>query len=75
MDTPYVTRAEAARLLRCSLATVDRLARGGVLTRLKRGDTHTVLFRTEEVLAIARHGTASGRRVGGHDSLTYRSVL
>lgn len=56
----YLTRAEAAQLLRMSERTVDRLADDGLLPRLRpRG--RTVRFRASDVRAVLdRRGTTHG---------------
>ena len=48
------TRAEAARLLACSVATVIRLQRDGRLSgpRLTNKPTGQVYFRREDILAL-----------------------
>ena len=48
------TRAEAARLLACSVATVIRLQRNGRLSglRLTNKPTGQVYFRREDILAL-----------------------
>jgi len=50
------TRAEAARLLACSVATIIRLQREGRLSglRLTNRQTGQVYFHREEVLELAR---------------------
>lgn len=50
------TRAEAARLLACSVATVIRLQRDGQLSglRLTNKRTGQVYFRREDILALIK---------------------
>lgn len=73
----YVTRAEAAALMRCSPATVARYDRKGQLTRYYRGGTQTVIYLREEVLQLvrpARNAEMRTRSVGKVTTTHYRDV-
>jgi hypothetical protein len=60
-QTPILcTRAEAARLLGCSVATVTRLQREGRLCGLRLTDRQTgqFYFRREDIVALVQPGAA-----------------
>ena len=63
-QTPILcTRAEAARLLACSVATIIRLQREGRLcgVRLTGRRTGQVYFRREDVIALVRSEAANAQ--------------
>lgn len=53
-DSPFLTRKEAAKLLRCSTTTIDNYRRSGKLTRARLGGNQgrKVLFLRDEVLKL-----------------------
>lgn len=50
--TEYLTRTEAAALLRVSVSTIDRRARAGDLPRHRIAGGRTVRFRRDDVAAL-----------------------
>lgn len=60
VTTEYLTRAEAALLLRVSLATLDRYRARGVLTTRRLPGGRTVRFRRADVLALLTEERGSG---------------
>lgn len=53
MRERYLTRAEAANMLRVSQTTIDNYRRGGKLTRYTGANDFTVLFRLSELEALS----------------------
>jgi len=53
-DSPYLTREEAAKVLRCSLSTIDNYRRTGKLPRSKLGGSQgkKILFLRDDVLRL-----------------------
>jgi excisionase family DNA binding protein len=53
-DSPFLTRKEAAKLLRCSATTIDNYRRSGKLTRARLGgnEGRKVLFLRDDVLKL-----------------------
>ena len=54
-ERPYLTKSESAKLLRCSISTIDNYRREGKLTRVRLGGDQgrKVLFHRQQVLALA----------------------
>lgn len=61
-DPEYLTRQEAADLLRVDVQTIDRYANAGRLTRLRVGPRRT-LFRSAQVRALIERGTENDEGV------------
>lgn len=58
-DPEYLTRQEAADLLRVDVQTIDRYAKGGRLTRYRVG--RRTLFRSVQVRALVERGEESAQ--------------
>lgn len=57
MTSPWMTREEAAEYLRCSVPTIDRYARSGLLPKHRLG--RAVLFKKEELDALVEPDSAT----------------
>lgn len=68
MTTKYLTKKQVAELMHCSIKTVDRYRRAGILPYIKMGNTSNakVLFEEQDIADfMARRKYNSGLRTHG----------